>query len=256
VNLRVLSNRNFMLGTMLMTVMGMVLYGSTALLPLFLQTLLGYPALQSGLTLSPRGFGSIVAMVLVGRLIGKIDSRYMIMFGFALLGTSTYALSKLNLDIAWTNVMWPNIFSGFSMGFIFVPLTTTAMGTLENERIGSATGIYNLMRNLGGGIGISMATTFLARSAQTHQATLVRHVNPYDSQFQHYATVLGRIFGQQGGFLAPRGLAVIYQQVLRQANLASFMDTFRLMAILTMLCVPAVMMFRRVRGKAGAVAVH
>src|SRR3954465_8518713 len=89
VTLRVLAACNFMLGTMLMTVMGMVLYGSTALLPLFLQTLLGYPALQSGLTLSPRGFGSIVAMVLVGRMIGRIDSRYMIMFGFALLGTST-----------------------------------------------------------------------------------------------------------------------------------------------------------------------
>src|SRR5205085_9724688 len=101
VNLRVLSDRNFMLGTMLMTVMGMVLYGSTALLPLFLQTLLGYPALQSGLTLSPRGFGSIVAMVVVGRLIGKIDSRWLIMFGFTLLGLSTFTLSKLNLEIAW-----------------------------------------------------------------------------------------------------------------------------------------------------------
>ncbi len=256
VNLRVLTDRNFALGTMLMTVMGMVLYGSTALLPLFLQTLLGYPALQSGLTLSPRGFGSIVAMVVVGRMVGRIDSRWLIMFGFALLGSSTYVLSKLNLEIAWTNVMWPNIFNGLAMGFIFVPLTTTSMGTLKNEQIGSATGIYNLMRNLGGGVGISMATSMLARGAQTHQATLVNHVNPYDSQFQHYAAVLGRMFGTNGGMLSPQAIGLIYGRVLRQANLAAFMDTFRLMAIMTLCCVPAVLVFKRVRAKAGAVAAH
>ena len=256
VNLRVLSNRNFLIGTMLMTVMGMVLYGSTALLPLFLQTLLGYPALQSGLTLSPRGFGSIVAMLVVGRLIGKIDSRYLIMGGFALLGVSTYRLSQLNLNIASSNVMWPNIFNGLAMGFIFVPLTTTSMGTLNNEQIGGATGIYNLMRNLGGGVGISMATTLLARNAQTHQATLVRHVNPYDPQFQHYARVLGRLFGEDGGTLSPRSLVLLYRLVLREASLASFMDTFRLMAFLAILCVPIVFFFRGVRAKAGAVAAH
>jgi len=239
-----------------MTVMGMVLYGSTALLPLFLQTLLGYPALQSGLTLSPRGFGSIVAMVVVGRLIGKIDSRWLIMFGFTLLGLSTYTLSKLNLEIAWTNVMWPNIFNGLAMAFIFVPLTTTSMGTLRTEQIGSATGIYNLMRNLGGGVGISMATTYLARSAQTHQAMLVRHVNPYDLQFQHYAAVLNRLFGSNGGMLSPQAIAMIYGRVLRQANLAAYLDNFRLMAILTLCCVPAALIFRRVRAKAGAVAAH
>jgi DHA2 family multidrug resistance protein len=256
VNLRVFLNRNFAVGCALIASVGVVLYGSTALLPLFLQTLLGYPALQSGLTLSPRGFGSIVAMVVVGRLIGKIDSRWLIMFGFTLLGLSTYTLSKLTLEIAWTNVMWPNIFNGLAMAFIFVPLTTTSMGTLRNEQIGSATGIYNLMRNLGGGVGISMATTMLARGAQTHQTTLVRHVNPYDPQFQHYAAVLGRIFGSNGGMLSPRALALIYGRVLREANLASYMDDFRLMAILTLCCVPVVLVFQRVRANPGAVAAH
>ena len=254
VNLRVLSNRNFALGTILMTAMGMVLYGSTALLPLFLQTLLGYPALQSGMTVSPRGFGSIVAMIFVGRMIGRIDQRYMMMFGFGLLGVSTYRLSQLNLDIAWTNVMWPNIFNGLAMGFIFVPLSTTSMGTLPNEQIGAAAGIYNLMRNLGGGVGISLVTTLLARGAQTHQVTLVQHVNQYNPAYQQHASMLSHVLGSIGGTFPPRVLGVLYAQVLRQANLLSFMDDFRMMGVLALVCVPGVMFFRRVRARGGAAA--
>jgi DHA2 family multidrug resistance protein len=258
VNLRVLKNRNFLIGTILMTAMGMVLYGSTALLPLFLQTLMGYPALQSGLTVSPRGFGSIAAMLMVGRMIGRIDSRYLMMFGFALLGISTYRLSVLNLDIAWTNVMWPNIFNGLAMGFIFVPLSTTSMGTLPNEQIGGAAGIFNLMRNLGGGVGISAATTLLARHAQMHQVTLVQHINPYNPAYQHHVSMLSHVLGPLGGTFPPRALGVLYAQVLQQANLLSFMDDFRMMGVLSLICVPGVMFFSRVRarGSAAAAAAH
>lgn len=127
VDLRILKNRNFTVGTSIMTVMGIVLYGTIALLPLFLQTMLGYPAMQSGMTVSPRGFGSIVSMILVGRLIGKIDGRYLVMFGFLVLGYATYQFSDINLMVTSSSIMWPNIISGFAMGFIFVPLTTMAM---------------------------------------------------------------------------------------------------------------------------------
>jgi DHA2 family multidrug resistance protein len=154
------------------------------------------------------------------------------------------------------SVVWPSILNGVSVSFIFVPLTTATMGHLQQQQIGNASGIFNLMRNLGGGVGISMATTLLARGAQTHQATLVRHVNPYDPQFHHYGSVLGQLFGEEGGMISPRGLAMLYRLVLREANLASFMDAFRLMAILTLLCVPAVLLFRGVRAKAGPVAAH
>src|SRR4029079_10790206 len=109
VDLRVLKNRNFSVGTSLMTVLGIVLYGTIALLPLFLQTLLGYPALQSGMAVSPRGFGSIASMILVGRLIGKIDGRYLVMFGFLVLGYATYQFSDINLTITSRSVTWPNI---------------------------------------------------------------------------------------------------------------------------------------------------
>src|SRR5947209_15047779 len=160
VNLRILSDRNFAVGTMLMTIIGVVLYGTIALLPLFLQTMMGYPAVQSGMAVSPRGLGSIVSMIIIGRLVGKIDSRYLIMFGFTVLAYSTYLFSDINLQISMGSIVWPSIISGLAMGFVFVPLTTTAMGTLSNEQMGNASGVFNLMRNTGGSIGIAAVTTF------------------------------------------------------------------------------------------------
>src|SRR6478609_2428994 len=122
VNLHVFINRNFAIGCAMIASVGVVLYGSTALLPLFLQTLLGYPAVESGIAVSPRGIGSIVSMMVVGRLIGRVDARYLIAFGFAVLGLSTYVFTGLNLYIAQTNIIYPIIVSGLAMGFVFVPL--------------------------------------------------------------------------------------------------------------------------------------
>jgi DHA2 family multidrug resistance protein len=199
VNLRVLKNRNFAVGVLLITVMGVVLYGSIALLPLFLQTLMGYPATASGMAVSPRGFGSILSMIIVGRLVGRVDGRWLIMFGFAVLAYSTWMLAGLNLNIAMSNVVWPNIVSGCAMGFIFVPLTTMAMGTLPNEQVGNASGIYNLMRNTGGSVGIAAVTTLLARGAQTHQAAISSHLTPYDPAFQQRLQQITSALGLRGG---------------------------------------------------------
>ncbi|MBV9209111.1 MAG: DHA2 family efflux MFS transporter permease subunit, partial [Acidobacteria bacterium] len=195
VDLRILKNRNFGVGTLLMTIVGGVLYGTTALLPLFLQTLLGYPAVTSGLAVSPRGIGSMASMIIVGRLVGKVDSRFLMTFGFAVLAISMYMLVGVNLQIATSNIVWPNIINGFAMGFIFVPLTTTATGTLSREQMSNAAGIYSLMRNLGGGLGISAVTTFLARGAQQHQAVMVSHLTPYDTAFRERFEQLKSVFG-------------------------------------------------------------
>src|SRR5215813_692433 len=211
VDLRVLKNRNFSVGTSLMTVLGIVLYGTIALLPLFLQTMLGYPALQSGLTVSPRGFGSIASMIVVGRLVGKIDGRYLVMFGFLVLGYATYQFSDINLTVSSSSIMWPNIISGFAMGFIFVPLTTMAMGTLANEQMGNASGVFNLMRNTGGSIGIAAMTTMLSRGSQIHQANLVHNINPYDPEFQQRVQQLTHAL--PGGAGAERAYGVIYGMV-------------------------------------------
>jgi DHA2 family multidrug resistance protein len=259
VNLRVLKNRNFAIGTMLITVMGVVLYGSIALLPLFLQTLMGYPATASGMAVSPRGFGSILSMLIVGRLVGRVDGRWLIMFGFAVLAYSTYMLAGLNLDIAMSNVVWPNIISGCAMGFIFVPLTTMAMGTLPNEQVGNASGVYNLMRNTGGSIGIAAVTTLLARGAQAHQSAIASHLTPYDPAFQERLHQIAAAIGLRGGGggAMQQALASVYGVVLRQSMLMSFIDNFRLLAFMCLLCVPAALLFKKVRARGGpSVAAH
>ncbi|MBV9960172.1 MAG: DHA2 family efflux MFS transporter permease subunit, partial [Acidobacteria bacterium] len=256
VDLRILRNRNFGVGTVLMTIVGGVLYGTTALLPLFLQTLLGYPAVTSGLAVSPRGLGSMASMIIVGRLIGKIDSRLLMTFGFAVLAISMYMLVGVNLEIATSNIVWPNVINGFAMGFIFVPLTTMATGTLAREQMGNAAGIYSLMRNLGGGLGISAVTTLLARGTQQHQAVMVSHLTPYDTAFQQ------RLHQLQGAFGATvegtqKAYAAIYGVLTRQASLLAFVDNFRLMMYVCLVCIPLVFLLRRVRsGAAGAGAMH
>jgi len=259
VNLRVLANRNFAVGTLLITAMGAVLYGSIALLPLFLQTLLGYPALESGLAVSPRGIGAVVSMLIVGRLVGKIDGRYLTMFGFLVLGVSTYLLAGIDLQVSMGNIIWPQIMSGFAMGFIFVPLTVMATGTLTNEQIGNATGIFSLMRNLGGSFGIAGVTTMLARGAQVHQAAMVSHLTPYDPAFQQRLRELAAAFAAAGVnplTASQQAYGAVYESLVVQATLLAYLDIFRLLAFLCLLCIPAVLLFKRIKAGKQPLAVH
>src|SRR5216110_1201030 len=257
VDLRVLVNRNFAVGTSLMIAMGVVLYGTIALLPLFLQTLMGYPAVASGMAVSPRGFGAVTSMLIVGRLINRIRGRYLVMFGFSVLAYSIYLFSTINLEISISSIIWPNVISGFAMGFIFVPLTTMALGTLSNEQMGNASGVFNLMRNTGGSIGIAAMTTLLARQAQVHQAAMVSHVTPYDPAVQERLRQLSGGLASQGGTLSSQqAYAGIYGTVVRQATLLSYVDIFRLLSFLCLLCIPATLLFERVKKKTGAVAMH
>lgn len=254
VNLRVLANRNFTVGILLIFAVGIVLYGTIALLPLFLQTLMGYPAVQSGLALSPRGFGSMLAMIIVGRIFGLIDSRWMIGGGFAILALSAFMFGGFDLQISLESVIWPNIINGAATGLIFVPLTTVCMGTLRNDQMGNAAGIYNLMRNLGGGFGIAICTTLLARSAQSHQALMAAHMTPYNPAFgQHLHAISGALSNQLGSVAAHQGaLSLLYSELILQANLWSYVSVFRLLGILCLICIPAAFLFTQVKGKAAA----
>lgn len=258
VNLRVLANRNFAVGVLLITAMGAVLYGSIAILPLFLQTLLGYPALDSGLAVSPRGIGAVVSMVIVGRLVAKIDGRYLTMFGFLVLGVSTYLLAGINLQISMGNIVWPQIMSGFAIGFIFVPLTVMATGTLTNDQIGNATGIFSLMRNLGGSFGIAGVTTMLARGAQIHQAAMVSNLTPFDPALQQHIRELAEVFGASGNPItaSQQAYAAVYESLVVQATLLAYLDIFRLMAFGCLLCVPLVLLFKKVKTSKQMPAVH
>ncbi len=249
VNLRVFLNRNFAIGTALIASVGVVLYGSTALIPLFLQTLLGYPAVESGWAVSPRGIGSVVSMIIVGRLIGKIDSRYLIIFGFLVLGFSTYVFTGINLEIAQTNIIYPIIVSGFAMGFVFVPLTTLTMGTLPNNEIGNASGIYNLMRNTGGSLGIAAMTTFLARGSQQHQVPLSTHLDQYNPAFQStFEQLKNSMMAHTDAVTAgQQAYQMIYGMMVRQAAVLAYIDNFRLLAFICFLAVPTAFLFKKVK---------
>ncbi|MGE5612492.1 MAG: DHA2 family efflux MFS transporter permease subunit, partial [Bacillota bacterium] len=251
VDLRVLRNRNFAIGTAMITFLGVVLYGTTALLPLFLQSLMDYPALQSGLAVSPRGIGSLISMIVVGRLVGSVDNRWLLAGGFALLGYSVYRFAEINLQIAMTSIVWPNIMIGFALGFIFVPLTTLAMGRLRNEQVGNATGLYNLMRNLGGGFGIATVTTLLARGSQAYQTVLAYHTNAYNPEFQtRYQQIVTALTPKVGAAAArQKAYGLIYGEVTRQAGLLAYVHDFEVLAVVCLLCVPAVFAFQRITHK-------
>jgi len=249
VQLRILGDRNFSVGTLITCLYGFVLYGSTALLPLFLQTLMGYPAVDSGLAVSPRGIGSMLSMVVVGVLVRYIDSRLLLACGFGILGYSTFLLSHVNLGISMASVALPNLINGFAGGFIFVPLTTMAMGRLRKEEVGNAAGIYNLMRNIGGSVGIASVTTFLVRGSQVHQNYLVASVTSKNP------AMMGMLQGMQaklcaGGFDAytahQKALGMLYGMIQQQASLLAYADNFRLLGFLSLVCMPLALLFRSV----------
>ncbi len=250
VQLRVLADRNFGVGTLITGVYGLVLYGTTAMLPLFLQTLMGYSALQSGLSVSPRGIGAMASMVAAGILVRYVDGRLLIAFGFFLLGYSTWMLGWISLEIGMASVVVPNVISGFAMGFIFVPLTTMTLSRLRKQEIGNATGIYNLTRNIGGSFGIAAITTLLVRGSQVHQTFLAADAgagNPVAGQLMRGLQAKLFVEGANSVTAHQMALGAIYRSVQQQAALLAYADNFRLMAVLGLLCIPLVLLFRRVK---------
>lgn len=258
VELRVLKNRNFAGGAFLITALGGVLYGTTAALPIFLQTMMGYPALQSGLVLSPRGIGAFITTAMVGRLVGKVPNRLLLFTGFSLLATSSFWLGRINLQVSNWNVIWPSLLNGVAISFIFVPLTTSSMGHLPQDQIGNATGIYNLMRNLGGSMGIAMVSTLLVRRAQAHQALMVAHLTPYDPAYMERLAAATQTFAQAHGPVtgALQAQMSLYQNLQQQAQLWAFVENFRLFGLICLVCLPLVFLFKRVRRSPGPAAVH
>jgi len=218
---------NFWPGTLLIFTLGIALYGSMVLLPIFLQNLLGYSALQSGMVMSPGGVATLICMPLVGYLVGRKDSRYMIMFGLATMAVSMLMMARYNLQISFWNAAFPRIIMGIGMAFLFVPLSTVAFSFMPHEQMGNATGIFNLMRNIGGSFGIAAVTTMLARRAQFHQARLVENITPYNHGFRilsqkSIAQLMAT--GQTYWIAQKQTLGAAYGQLVRQAMTMAFID--------------------------------
>ncbi len=258
VDLRVLKNRNLAVGCALIAVLGALLYGTIAVLPLFMQNLLGYTALDAGLALSPRGVGAFFATIVIGRLVGKINNRILIAIGFLGLAYSSFLFGNINLSIGMSSIVWPTILSGVAISFIFVPLATSSMGTLAPDQIGNASGLFNLTRNLGGSIGIAALTTFIARGAQSNQAAFVHHFSPYNPIYQQkLAAIQSGLAAHEGAWRAAhQAPQVLYGILGQQSLLVTYAHNFRLFGLLCLLTTPLVFFFKKVRKAEAPVGAH
>ncbi len=258
-DLRVFRFQTYSVGVFLMAILGVVLYGSLVMLPIMLQTLLGYTALQAGIAMFPRGLGSFITMPIVGAIMTRFDPRKLLMVGMIACAISLIYLGSLNLNIGFWNIFWPQFLQGVSLAFLFVPLTTITMSPISKETMGNATSIFNLMRNLGGSIGIAAVTTMVARNEQAHVNTLGANIFPGSPQVGTFMEMLrGMFFSRGAGPMSAKRRAydVIFAMVQRHAAMLAFNQTYWLLAVLFLVMLPLVALMRKPSHAKGKVAVH
>jgi len=246
VNFRILKDSNFSAGLVAAMMIGVTMYGIATILPLFYQTLMGYPAYLSGLTSAPLGIGAFVASIVVGVLSARFDGRIFFCAGLATLAIGAFWLSDLNMQIAMQTKILPIIVIGAGLSMSFVPLATLTVGHLENKDMGNASGLFNLMRNIGGSIGIAMTTTMLARMSQVHQNFMVGHVTPYDPMYQQAVQAVGQTTAN----------GLIYQTLMQQSTLLAYIYTLRWFGALGVICILLAIFFKRIEHKSGEVMMH
>jgi DHA2 family multidrug resistance protein len=249
VRFSLLKYRSFSVGLFLITMLGFVLYGSLVLLPLFMQTLLGWTSATAGLWTSPRGIGTALCMPLVGYLLGKSwDARSLLVFGFVTGGLSLLGFSHMNLQSGTWDILGYQVAQGIGLAFTFVPMTTLTMDPIPKQETGYATSLYAVMRNIGSSIGISYVTTAIARRSQFNQSMLAAHVSPYNPAAWRMLQQGRAMFMRRGldAATADRStLAMLYGSVERQAAVLSFLTSFRFMALLFLALVPLVLLMRK-----------
>ena len=259
VNLRTFKNLSFTSGNVIMFFAFFNLFGSIVLLPIFLQTLMGYTSFLAGLALGPGGIATMIAMPIAGNLINRVSPKAILAFGIAVAAYSVHMMAQFNLSTDFPTIFWPRVVLGFGMGFLFIPLTTTTMSGISKEQMGNATGIFNLLRNLGGSFGVAFVTTMLARRAQFHQFRLVDHLTLFNRNLQMAVPQISQSL-QDRGFVSPLpdqgGLGLIYNQLIRQASMLSFNDVFHILSIMMVLIFPLVLLMKRGESGVSGTAVH
>ncbi|MBI3988836.1 MAG: DHA2 family efflux MFS transporter permease subunit [candidate division NC10 bacterium] len=247
VDLRVLKNRTFTIGIILMALQNFGFYGAIVLIALFAQTLMGYTTLQTGLVIASGAVTSVVTISLAGRLLTLLDYRIMIGAGALVSGLAMLKASSLSLEASFFQVMMPRLLLGLGLGWMWMPVTTVSLAAVPREKMGYASGLFNLMRNLGGSFGIAVVTTILSRGAQTHQARLVAHVTPWDLDVQERLGTMAAAFQAAGSdpFTAEKqALGRLYTQIRQQASLLAFLDDFRLIAWLLFAVIPLMLFMK------------
>ena len=239
------ADRNFATGLFFMAVTGVLLLAGLALLPPLLQRLMGYSVLQSGFLTAPRGVGTLISMLMAGRLVGKVDARLLIFVGFSLMAFSLWQMSGFSLEMDRRPVILSGLVQGLGLGLIFVPLNTLAFGTLAPKYRTTAASLLNLSRSIGGSVGISIVTTLLARNLQVSHADLAAHVTPYSEPLTNPSLL------NPAGQSADTALALLNAEINRQALMIAYIDDFHIMMIITLASLPLLLLLRKARGGGG-----
>ncbi len=248
VDLRVLANTTFAVGTLLITLVGFGLFSSFLLLTFYTEHLLRYDALTAGWVLAPGGVGSLISLSIGGRLVDRLDPRWLVSTGTAIIAYSLYLMGTLSLGADFWAVLWPRFVQGFGMGLVFVPLTTMSLTAVSAAELPTASGLFNVVRNVGGSVGIAVTTTWLARQTQVHMKTLMGHVTPWSAATAERLGRLQDIYlagGADAETAQRQALRHLYDEVQRQASMNAFADDFLFLAAVFTLMVPLVWVMRR-----------
>jgi DHA2 family multidrug resistance protein len=245
---RLLASRGLGVGCVMMFMLGLALFGTTVLLPLFLQTLLGYTALEAGKTLSPGGLVVLLILPLVGRLIQKVQARWLIAFGFLSTALALFHMTQISLDIDFSTAMKYRIYQSIGLAFLFVPINTIAYVGVPREKSNQVSALTNLARNIGGSVGISLATTLVSRRAQLHQTRLVEHLTPYDEAFRERLAGLAQTLVARGADAVEamrQATGIVYGAMVRQAVTLAYVDTLKVLALACACMLPLVLLLPR-----------
>jgi DHA2 family multidrug resistance protein len=259
VDLRLLKTRNFAVGNLLMFMLGFVLLGSTVLLPLFVQSLLGYTATEAGLVISPGGFSIMLLMPVVGALVSRADPRPLIALGLVITAAALYRMTAFDLDIDYGTIAWARVYQSAGLAFLFIPINTVAYLGLSPAQSNSASAIINMMRNLGGSFGIALVTTLLQRRQQYHQARLIEHVTPWNSNYDAMIQAMQQTYQTATANAADalqQAQALLYATLQKQAMILAFIDSFWVLALLFLALVPLVFLMRKPTSGAAAPPAH
>ena len=257
-DLTLFKRRNFAIAFTLMFVLGFCLFGSTVLIPQFVQSMLGYTAEQAGLVISPGGFGIILLMPLVGFLVGKVDARFLVAYGFLSCSVALFTMLNLNLDVSYGYVAWLRVFQASGLAFLFVPISTISFAGVPPGKNNDVSGLTNLARNIGGSVGTAFLVTVLARRAQYHQHRLGDHLTPSSLPMQNEASLLSRYLHDHGGMaynmMMGRGMAqgTFMRQLVLHATMLAYLDVIKCFAIAMGMMVPIVFLMTKVKGGRGA----
>jgi MFS transporter, DHA2 family, multidrug resistance protein len=258
VDLHLFRDRTFGISNLLMFMLGFALLGSTLLLPLFMQTMLGYTAQQAGLALMPGGFAIMLLLPFVGFLLSRYSPRWLLFFGLSTLAASLFHMTQFDLEIDFRTAVMARVFQAVGMAFLFVPINTAAYAGLPREKNNAASGLMNLARNIGGSVGISVVTTMLDRRTQLHQNFLAAHMTASNPVLQSRLNGLGAMVQAHGG--GPPGFssvpwAILQANLVRQATMLAYIDNFRLLGVAILLMIPMIFLMKKSK-PGGGMAVH